>query len=105
MNGSERSEGGNVYIGGISYYCGNMRAVVKVDEKGRISIPKPIREKVGLRPGDLVAVYLESGKIGIEPLESTADKFYGAYRVERWPEDLDKFLAEALRRWWSEGST
>jgi len=82
-----------------------MRAIVKVDDKGRVAIPKAIREKAGVRPGDLVAVYLEEGRISIEPLESTADKYYGAYKVEKWPEDLDEFVVEALRKWWASRGT
>ncbi len=82
-----------------------MKAIVKVDDKGRVAIPKNIREKAGVKPGDLVAIYLEEGKISIEPLESTADKYYGAYRVEEWPEDLDGFVVEALRKWWINRST
>jgi len=77
-----------------------MRVVVRVDSKGRITIPKALREEAGIRPGDPVAVYLEEGRISIEPLRSAADEYYGAYGVENWPEDLDEFVAEALRKWW-----
>ena len=77
-----------------------MKAVVKVDSKGRIAIPKTIREKARVKPGDLVEVSLEEEKITIRPLESIADKYYGVYKVEKWPEDLDEFLVEVLRKWW-----
>ncbi|RLE76119.1 MAG: AbrB/MazE/SpoVT family DNA-binding domain-containing protein [Thermoprotei archaeon] len=78
-----------------------MKAIVKMDSKGRIAIPKNIREEVGLEPGNLVAVYLKNGKITIEPLESTADEYFGVCKVEKWPENLDEFIMEALRKWWT----
>ena len=86
-------------------FNGNMRVVVRIDDRGRLLIPKRVREEVGVRPGGLVAVYLEEGRICIEPLGSVADRYYGAYRVEKWPEDLDEFLVEALRTWWREQGT
>jgi hypothetical protein len=30
-------------------------------------------------------------------VESVADKYYGAFKVEKWPEDLDDFMARVLR--------
>ncbi len=82
-----------------------MKAVVKVDSKGRVAIPKKIREEASIKPRDLVLVFLEGEKITIKPLESIADKYYGAFRVERWPEDLDEFLVEAVGKWWMGRST
>ena len=77
-----------------------MKIQVRVDAKGRIIIPKTIREKAGIRPGDLVEVGLEDGKIRVVPVGSNAEKLYGIFNVEKWPEDLDEFLVEAARKWW-----
>jgi len=74
-----------------------MKAIVKMDSKDKAAIPKNIREEAGLELGDLVNIYLKDGKITIEPLESTADKYYCIYKVEKWPENLDEFIIEALR--------
>jgi len=73
--------------------------VVRVDEKGRILIPKSIREATGIRER-LVRIRVVNGKIVLEPLRDVADEFYGAIRVEKWPRDLDEFVNEAIRRWW-----
>jgi len=77
-----------------------MDLVVRVDEKGRILIPKSIREATGIRERQLVRIRVVNGKIVLEPLRDVADEFYGAIRVEKWPRDLDEFVNEAIRRWW-----
>ncbi len=74
--------------------------MVRVDEKGRILIPKSIREATGIRERQLVRIRVVNGKIVLEPLRDVADEFYGAIRVEKWPRDLDEFVNEAIRRWW-----
>lgn len=35
----------------------------KVSEKGQITVPKPLRERLGIRPGDELEVVDEGGKI------------------------------------------
>ena len=74
--------------------------IVRVDERGRVVIPKSIREKVKLKGGNYVNVRVEGRTIVMEPLESIADKYFGAFKVSRWPEDLDEFIVEVARRWW-----
>ena len=39
-----------------------VRTVRTVDSKGRVHIPKPVLESVGINPGDLV--YFETTKVG-----------------------------------------
>ena len=41
--------------------------MVKVDAKGRIVLPKDVRERLGLSPGTVVDVREENGKAVIEP--------------------------------------
>ena len=82
-----------------------MSAIVKVDEKGRVVIPKSIREKVKLKEGSYVNVRAEGKIIIMEPLESIADKYFGAFKVSRWPEDLDEFIVEVTKRWWTSQAT
>jgi len=74
---------------------------VKVDGKGRVIIPKSLRRRAGVREGSYVKVRGEGKIIVIEPVESIADKYYGAFKVERWPEDLDDFMARVMREWWT----
>jgi bifunctional DNA-binding transcriptional regulator/antitoxin component of YhaV-PrlF toxin-antitoxin module len=64
---------------------------VRVDGKGRVTIPRR------LRAGGYVRVRGVGRAIVIEPVESVADKYYGAFKVEKWPKDLDDFMARVLR--------
>ena len=77
-----------------------MEFIVRVDSKGRILIPKGLREAVGVREGGLVKVYVEGGRVVVEPLGSVADRFFGCFKVYRWPDDLDEFVVEAVKEWW-----
>ena len=40
----------------------------KIEERGRVLIPKSIRERTGVRPGEEVEIMIEEGKIVIVPL-------------------------------------
>lgn len=40
----------------------------KIEQMGRILIPKNIREKTGMRPGEEVEIRIEKGEIVIKPL-------------------------------------
>ncbi|MCD6593213.1 AbrB/MazE/SpoVT family DNA-binding domain-containing protein [Candidatus Bathyarchaeota archaeon] len=82
-----------------------MSIIVKIDEKGRVVIPKSIREKVKLKKGEYVNVKVEGKSIVMEPLGSIADKYFGAFKISRWPEDLDEFIAEVVKRWWTAQDT
>lgn len=75
-----------------------MSIVVRVDRRGRLVIPKELREKFGIR--DYVEISVEGNKIIIRPIKSIADKFFGVFKVERWPEDLDEFLAKEVTKGW-----
>jgi len=87
-------------VGNLFDMVGFMSVVVKVDEKGRILIPKDIRESVGVKEKSYVKVRVEGRRIVIEPLESVADRYYGAFKIDKWPEDLDHFLVETVKKWW-----
>jgi len=77
-----------------------LNLVVRVDEKGRILIPKGIREALGVKERQMLRIEVVDGKIVLEPIKDIADKYYGVIRVKKWPRDLDEFLAEALQEWW-----
>ncbi len=74
------------------------KVVVRVDRKGRLVIPKKLREKLDVR--DYVEVSVEGDKIVIKPIKSVADEFFGVFKVERWPKDLDEFLAKEVTEGW-----
>lgn len=78
---------------------------VKVDQKGRVTIPKSIREKANVKEGSYVKIRADEKGIIIEPLEPIADKYFGAFKITRWPEDLDEFIIKVMRKWWSHKHT
>lgn len=82
-----------------------MTVVVRVDEKGRVVIPKNIREKAKMKEGGYVKIMAEEKGIIIEPLESFADKYFGAFKIDKWPEDLDEFAVEVIKKWWASQAT
>ena len=79
--------------------------VARVDEKGRVVIPKGLREKVKIKKGSYVRIRIDGKNIVIEPIEPIADKYFGAFKITKWPEDLDEFMAEVTRRWWLQKAT
>jgi AbrB family looped-hinge helix DNA binding protein len=74
---------------------------VKVDEKGRIIIPKDIRKTANLKEGSYVTIKAKGKTIIMEPLEPVADKYFGAFKVTTWPENLDEFIVEVIKKWWT----
>ena len=78
---------------------------VKVDEKGRIIIPKNIREAAELKEGSYVTIKSKGKIIMMEPLEPVADKYYGVFKVTRWPENMDEFIVEVIKKWWTTKAT
>ncbi len=45
-----------------------MYTVVKVTRKYQITLPKEVREKLGIRIGDFLKVRVENGKVVLEPV-------------------------------------
>ena len=82
-----------------------MTEIVKVDRKGRVLIPKTLRAKAAIEEGGYVKVEADEKRIVIEPLEPVAEKYYGAFKVESWPDDLDEYIEEASRKQWNRKPT
>ena len=70
--------------------------IVRVDERGRILIPKKIRERVNVKEGVYVSVKVEGRSVVIQPVEPVAEKFFGAFKIARWPDDLDEFMVRLI---------
>ncbi|HEY75555.1 MAG TPA: AbrB/MazE/SpoVT family DNA-binding domain-containing protein [Thermoflexia bacterium] len=69
----------------------------KVTSKGQITLPKGLRERLGLRPGDRVTFVEQEGKITIEPFSDDILIWYGALRTDGPPADLKK-VRETVRQ-------
>ncbi len=73
----------------------------KIDEKGRVMIPKSIRKAAKIKAGTYVNIKATDTTIIIEHSESIAEKYSGFFQIAKWPEDLDEFIVEATRKWWT----
>jgi len=69
-----------------------------VDKKGRLVIPKRLREKAKVKEGGYVRMRADEKSIIIEALEPIADKYLRVFKVDKWPEDLDEFVVEVMRK-------
>lgn len=60
--------------------------VGRLSRKGQVTLPKELREIVGLSPGDLVVYSIDNGQITIKRLESFDTKFHNAVAdtLEEW---------------------
>jgi AbrB family looped-hinge helix DNA binding protein len=71
----------------------------KVGERGQVTLPKELREKLGIRGGDEVLVHEEDGKITIEKPVSREELAEGyrrrAAESEALAEEMDGVSREA----------
>jgi AbrB family looped-hinge helix DNA binding protein len=69
--------------------------ISKVSAKGQVTLPKKIRESLGLHPGDLISYDVDDGIVSIRRLESFDAPFHSALSgtLEEWntPEDDEAF--------------
>ncbi|MEM2843233.1 MAG: AbrB/MazE/SpoVT family DNA-binding domain-containing protein [Candidatus Bathyarchaeia archaeon] len=76
--------------------------VIKVDKKGRLLIPKSVRRKVGIKEGGFAKIEVNEKSIIIRSMDSIADKYFGAFEIAKWPEDLDEFIVKVIKNWWTQ---
>jgi len=77
-------------------------ALATLTNKGQVTIPKAIRESLGLHSGDkLEFVLVESGKAYIRPVTKKADDVFGrSHKSERRPvsiEEMDGKIRQKMR--------
>ncbi len=71
--------------------------LVKVGQRGQITIPKSIRKALGINPGDNIAISRIDEKIVIRPVTSTIFDLRGTVSVDG-KQDFDAILEETRRR-------
>lgn len=69
-----------------------MKAVVA--ERGQVTIPKPLRERLGILPGTVLEFREESNRLVAEKTEvkSTLDRAYGRFGSNRRTDDIIRSL-------------
>ena len=65
-----------------------MRA--KVAERGQVTIPKPLRDRLGIRPGTILEFQEEEGRLVVVKVETLdpVDQVYGKFGQGRRTEDI-----------------
>lgn len=60
--------------------------ISRLSVKGQVTIPKEIREAIGLQPGDMVAYSVENGVIILKRLQPFDSRFHAALSetMEEW---------------------
>ena len=62
-----------------------------VSEKGQVTIPKPLRERLGIRPGEILDFEEEAGSL-IARKATPVDPVDAVYGILRLGEPVDLFL-------------
>lgn len=71
------------------------RIVLQLDNRGRITIPKTVRERVGIEPGDEVVTHLEGSVLTVDLRPSENLQFATGGR-EEWTDSTPTDAGESL---------
>ena len=68
----------------------------KISSKGQITLPKGVREYLGLQEGDRVVLRVKDDRVFLEPISGDILQWYGA--LEKTPAVDEQTVREAVRR-------
>lgn len=65
-----------------------------ISEKGQITIPKRLRDRLGLRPGEVLDVREEHGSLVLtkRTAESRTDRVYGILKLDKSTDEIMREL-------------
>lgn len=79
-----------------------MTARAVVTSKGQVTIPKPVRDAVGIRESDLVEFDVRGGEVVLRPVAGSFLARFGSVAPRRRPEDWKRIrrqvAAEVAKR-------
>jgi len=66
----------------------------KVAERGQVTIPKALRDRLGIRPGTMLEFSERSGKLIVVKIEESnvVDQVYGSLKSGRRSDDIMRML-------------
>ncbi len=64
-------------------------AVSTITKKGQTTIPKAIREKLGLKPYDKIIYIIEGDEVKIQGARRKIEKLYGSFPVRKGKKPID----------------
>jgi len=70
---------------------------MKVTAKGQTTIPKPIRDALGLKPGDRVLFVRKKDEVLLKPVSGSLRELRGSVTPRRKPEDFAQARDEVKR--------
>lgn len=72
-----------------------------ITSKGQVTVPKPVRDSLHLRPGDKLNFLLDDGELRVAPVKSPVTALKGMLPKPATPvtlEQMDEAIARASRR-------
>ncbi len=76
-----------------------MTIPLSLSRRGQVTLPKEVREKLGLKPGDVLLLRVEEGRLVLEPALLLTYEVYSEERLEEFrraaeatPEEVAAFL-------------
>lgn len=70
----------------------------KITSKGQTTIPKRIRERLNLEPGDRVLFVERENEIVLQPVKHTLLDLKGSVEPRRSPENFEKIRGEVKKQ-------
>jgi AbrB family looped-hinge helix DNA binding protein len=70
---------------------------VRVSPKGQVTLPREIRRKLNIKPGDQMAVILDGEQIVFKPFTKTLLDMRGSIKV-KGEQDFDKIRQDVLKK-------
>ena len=75
-----------------------------ITSKGQVTLPKPVRDKLRLRPGDKIDFMLEEdGSLRVTPVTASVTQLKGMVPKPEFPvslEAMDEAVVRAVTRGW-----
>jgi len=75
-----------------------MKSTLVVSERGQITLPAPLRKRMGIKNGGVVRIEERDGRITLSPAAVVDIEIYSDEDIKRWSEE-DKFSKGERKRY------
>ena len=69
---------------------------VKVREKGQMTLPKEVRDQIGVSPGESLTVFVVDGEIRMRPTKGVAERLFGSMNKYLDPDAPNRTIEETI---------
>lgn len=70
----------------------------KLSSRGQTTIPKHIRDRLGLEAGDRILFLIKDGEVVLQPVKHSLRDLRGSVNPHRKPEDFDEVRREVQKK-------